>query len=367
MDNIIKQILTTEEEASIRLRSIYEQYGYSQFKMSKFEEYDLYATNKDFLQSKGIISFTDTNGKLMALKPDVTLSIVRRMQDKLTSLKKLYYNENVYRVDKDTQSYKEFLQVGLECLGQIDIYNTLEVIALACKSLESISPNYILTLSHMGILNRLLAALQLPTSAAAPILKFIGEKNIHGIKDLCQQYQINQTDSANLVTCLTYYGDAKIVVQSLKDSCFYSSISEYVEELEVISSNLNKMGYKSIQIDFSTTNDMNYYNGILFQGFISNIPSAIVSGGRYDNLLNKMGKNYGGIGFAFYINLLSYLPSFDKSYDIDVLLTYDSNCNIQDVINNAHKLISSGKRIQVQNYIPKDIKYKQIVKLGKGG
>ena len=58
------------------LRSLYSSYGFSQYKMGKFEEYDFYSRNKDFLVSDEVITFTDTNGKLMALKPDVTLSIV---------------------------------------------------------------------------------------------------------------------------------------------------------------------------------------------------------------------------------------------------------------------------------------------------
>ena len=68
---------TFQEKVMFGLRSLYRSYGYTQYKMSKFEEYDLYAKNKDFLISDGVITFTDTNGKLMALKPDVTLSIIK--------------------------------------------------------------------------------------------------------------------------------------------------------------------------------------------------------------------------------------------------------------------------------------------------
>ena len=73
--------------------------------MSKFEEYDLYTRNKDFLVSDSIITFTDTSGALMALKPDVTLSIIKDSADVDGSVKKVYYNENVYRVSKGTQSF----------------------------------------------------------------------------------------------------------------------------------------------------------------------------------------------------------------------------------------------------------------------
>lgn len=73
--NIDSNSLKYDERAIFVLRSLYSKYGYSYYKMSKFEEYDLYVRNKDFLVSDSVITFTDTNGRLMALKPDVTLSI----------------------------------------------------------------------------------------------------------------------------------------------------------------------------------------------------------------------------------------------------------------------------------------------------
>ena len=74
----LEEILKREELAMLKLRELYRRYGYTQYKMSKFEPYDLYVRNKSFLVSENILTFTDTDGKLMALKPDVTLSIDRK-------------------------------------------------------------------------------------------------------------------------------------------------------------------------------------------------------------------------------------------------------------------------------------------------
>ena len=130
-------ILKNDEKAVFELRSLYENFGYRKYKMSKFEEYDLYARNKSFLpQSDGnIITFNNVDGRLLALKPDVTLSIVKNAKEGRQV--KEYYNENVYRmVDHE---YREFMQVGLECIGDIDLYSTCEVLMLAKKSLATIS------------------------------------------------------------------------------------------------------------------------------------------------------------------------------------------------------------------------------------
>ena len=163
------------EQAVYSLRSLYNRYGYTQYKMSKFEEYDLYARNKDFLISDSVITFTDLNGKLMALKPDVTLSIVKNTADHSVGLQKLYYNENVYRVSKGSHSFKEITQVGLEAFGTIDSYCISEVLLLAAESLLAISPEAILDVSHLGLLSELLGNLGIPQPETGRILGYIGE------------------------------------------------------------------------------------------------------------------------------------------------------------------------------------------------
>ena len=116
------KMLKNDEKVVFGLRELYAGLGYSQYKMNKFEEYDLYVKNKDFLISENVITFTDTNGKLMALKPDVTLSIIKNSKDEVGCVSKVYYNENVYRVSDRTHAFRELMQVGLECIGDLDDY-----------------------------------------------------------------------------------------------------------------------------------------------------------------------------------------------------------------------------------------------------
>ena len=100
------QVMNGQERISFRLRSLYSEYGYERYRMSKFEEYDLYSRNKDFLFSEGVITFNDTNGRLMALKPDVTLSIIKNRKDTPGEIQKLYYHENVYRVSAAADGFR---------------------------------------------------------------------------------------------------------------------------------------------------------------------------------------------------------------------------------------------------------------------
>ena len=116
------------------LRALYEGAGFRAYKMRKFEEYSLYLENRDFLLSDYVITFSDLTGRLLALKPDVTLSIVKGSRATKEAGEKLYYTESVYRLDSRTNEYREIRQMGLEALGDIDDVQTLEVCRLALET-----------------------------------------------------------------------------------------------------------------------------------------------------------------------------------------------------------------------------------------
>ena len=124
-------VLTPQEELAFALRELFEEAGYKRFRMSKFEDYDLYSAYKDFLVSEDIISFTDIGGSLKALRPDVTLSILRGTDPSPAKTEKLFYDETIYRPSNG--SYKEMTQCGLECIGDIDSASVLEVLELAAR------------------------------------------------------------------------------------------------------------------------------------------------------------------------------------------------------------------------------------------
>lgn len=359
-------VLKAEEKAVFKLRLLYGKYGYSQYKMSKFEEYDLYVRNKDFLVSDSVITFTDTNGKLMALKPDVTLSIIKnsKVSDKCVS--KVYYNENVYRISKGAHSYKEIMQTGLECLGAIDIYNKYEVLMLACESLRSISPDCVLDISHLGILSDIIDGLGVSEEKKTSVLKCIGEKNTHEIENICVEEQISPEDISVLKNIVAFYGKPVEVISKL-EKCKYIK-RDKIEELKFITDLLTQNGYGDIiKIDFSVINDMNYYNGIVFKGFINTIPAGVLSGGQYDKLMNKMGRKAGAIGFAVYLDMLERFETAETPFDVDTIILYKDSDNLCSLNDTIKMLTDNGKSVMAQKSIPENIKYKQLLKLNDKG
>ena len=296
--------LSIPEQIIFTLRALYGSCGYTRFRMNKFEEYDLYAGNKDFLLSDSVLTFTDGNGKLMALKPDVTLSIVKSSRDDPEELQKYYYNETVYRPSKGG-TYKELMQVGLECIGAVNAQVMAQVLQLALESLKKIHPDPVLAVSHLGILSEVISAVGIPESRKAAALRFIGEKNLHELSGLCRDCAVAEEKLEILLQLVNSSGGASKVLPQVR--CLLEALVDTaaLEELDAVT---GAMGEEAgLQLDFSLVGDLNYYNGILFKGFLPGVPDSVLSGGRYDNLMKKMNRKSGAIGFAVYVDRLERL------------------------------------------------------------
>lgn len=352
------------EQVIFRLRALYNRYGYSQYKMSKFEEYDLYAHNKDFLISDSVITFMDTNGKLMALKPDVTLSIVKNSKDGSAALQKLYYNENVYRVSKNAHCFKEIMQVGLECLGNIDDYCICEVLTLAAESLRSISDDCILDISHLGLLSQLIDAIGVSSDKKDALLKCIGEKNMHELDAICRQCGVADSHIDILKQAVAASGAPDKVLPKIKALISGITSTEPLEQLMRVIAALEDSSIKDmLRFDFSVVDDIHYYTGIVFKGFIHSLPSSILSGGQYDKLMQKMHRKSGAIGFAVYTDTLDRLDSQKNAYDVDTVLLYEDGTPLETIQSQRSLLTSKGERVMVQRYLPENIRCRQILKL----
>lgn len=362
---IERRYIINDEEAILRFKSLYKKFGYRQYKMNKFEEYDLYAENKNFLLNSNIITFTDLNGKLMALKPDVTLSIAKNVKD-TAGIQKVYYNENVYRARKGGNEFKEIMQTGLECMGDIDRYSIGEVLMLAARSLEEISDDYILDISHTGFVEEIFK--DIPENRREIILSYVSSKNSAGIRKACGEFGLGVSLTEKASKLASLYGPFEEIIKELKKLSINNKTDSVIDELEEIYGMLKVYGCeKNINIDFSIINDMSYYNGIVFKGYAAGIPSNILSGGRYDKLLRKLGKNAGAIGFALYLDMLEWLGGNDEEYDADVLIVYEDSADKNIVAKTAEDITSGGESVCVLSGIPQNGRYKRLVKVTERG
>ena len=308
--NIDMNVLDPLEKLTYALRTLYMGAGYARYRMGKFEEYDFYSRNKDFLISDSMITFVDTNGRLMALKPDVTLAIVKNLRDDPGALQKLCYDENVYRVSRNTGSFMEIRQTGLECIGRVDMACVGEVLSLAAESLKVCSGEYVLEVSHLDILEAFLNAITPDADFQTALLKPVSEKNLHGLAALCRENGAEAERCEPLCRLLGISGPWRETLPALEALCAPMGLEA---ELAGLRTALSVFGDAAdadrVILDFSAVSNMNYYNGVVFRGFLSSLPGSVLSGGQYDKLMRRLHRRSGAVGFAVYLDEIRRLET----------------------------------------------------------
>lgn len=369
--------------------------GYERYRMNKFEPYDLYLEHRGFLRDDAVISFTDPRGRLMALKPDVTMSIVKNASAD-AAVERLFYIENVFRVPPGGSEFAEIAQMGLECLGcdsgrvQSDV--DAEVVALACRTLDVCGGRSRLAVSHMGFLSALLDACLLEDKPREQALRCIRLKNAAGLADVLRGAGSPSESQDALLGAFAVSSPLSSAVESLKALPLSRVALEAVEALEAIVKRLVASGEEPCAIeadpdaagstdevgeelcatgkesgaaredpdaagrldtageepcamrkepdafpaaagaaaggrgvsegkppaprleadrlffDLSLVGEAGYYTGLAFQGYIEGLPRAVLAGGRYDGLMEKVGRSQGAAGFALYLGEIA--PAF---------------------------------------------------------
>ena len=354
MDKILKK----EEQAILLLRKLYQMYGYQPYKMSRFEEYDLYVRNKDFLVSDQVITFSDRRGKLLALKPDVTLSIIKNA-GKSADIQRVYYNENVYRVDPQTRAFREIMQTGLECIGDLSAVDVAEVVLLAAQSLAKLGENFVLDISHMGLVANILRQSGLSAEAQEKALLYLHQKNSHELNRLCQE---ENCDAYGLLALVQSAGAPAAVFEMLQN---LAQDDPSLIQLRQICKILENHGFGDhIRVDFSVGTDMKYYSGVVFKGYLEGLTTWILSGGQYDKLLQKMGRSGNAVGFAIYLNLLEQIRETSQ-YDVDAVLLYPETADVEQVFAAAEKLRETDN-VLTASRLPENLRWRKLYEFQEG-
>ena len=300
--------LQPKERASFALRALYEAAGCRKYHMGRFEEYGLYQANRSFLSSEQVITFTDLDGRLLALKPDVTLSIAKTAQPAPGETLRYYYHENVYRPSAESHTFKEISQMGLEMLGAVGEAQVQQAVCLAARSLDALGADWVLEMSHMGYLFGLFDALGVPDAARAKLLEKLREKNAHELRAAAGAAGLADAAADILCSVLSLCGSYADTLAKAAALCRNDAMRAAVAELEALAVPLEKAG-GVIRLDMTLAGEMEYYNGLVFQGYLKALPRPLLKGGRYDLLMQKFTPGAGAIGFAVYLDELDRLSA----------------------------------------------------------
>ena len=348
MKNYIKN-MSKKDLVLLNIRKMYDSYGYKKISLPSFEEYDLYNENKDFID-RNVLTVMSPNGKLLALRPDITLSVAKKVsKDRSLKYSKIYYQENTYNLTKYV-GYEEDEQLGIELIGKESTFLDFEIINLAVKSLDIINKKSMIVLSHAGFISSIFENFDLEYEIKEQILDCINRKNSHDIQKILKRNEhISENVKKLIYKIPELSGNLENIEKELLKYEINDNTKKILSELKQLNSLLMKFYKKSkIVFDFSVVRNLNYYNGIILQGYIEDFPNVILTGGRYDKLFEKFGVDTGAVGFAILTDgLKGYYKDTDKK-DFEVLIAYDDSDfeKLVEIVNDFQK---KGLRVRTEN------------------
>lgn len=332
------------------LSSLYRELGYREVITPTVEYMDVYQ-NAEIDVDKSY-KMVDGKGDIQLLRPDNTVPIARIVGNRLEKEKlplKLFYNQNVFTLNKINYGKKdEMTQNGVELIGDNSIKSDIDIIITAIKAIKKCNMNdFILEIGHVGIFKELCKGINFKNEDFEKVREFIENKNFAALNDLMSNYENNDYVIA-LKKLPELFGSSETFEEAynvLKNT----SAVKYLDYIKRVYDIIIGLGYVGkVHIDLGLINEINYYTGIVFRCYADDFGDYFLSGGRYDNLIEKFGKSLPAIGFAIDIDFLCKIIMSDfqenNEYNISYVVFYEKGKE-QEGYNVYFDLISKGYKV----------------------
>lgn len=292
-----------------RLKKTLHLFGYHDIQTPTFEYFDVFRKEIGTIPSKDLYKFFDKDGNTLVLRPDITPSIARVASTLFAEEElpiRLCYTGNTFINHSSNQGrLREVTQLGAELIGDDSVEADAEMLALVIESLLAIGlKEFQINVGHVGFIQSLIEDATLEDESRERIIELINNRNYFGVEEYLDSIMVKRSSREAFAMLGDLVGGVEILTQAKNIAPNASGIMA-VKRLEKIYDILNLYGVeKFVTFDLSMTGTYGYYTGIIFRGYTFGTGDAIVKGGRYDQLLEKFGKNSASVGFAIVIDEL---------------------------------------------------------------
>ena len=283
----------TEETLLNSFRS----WAYDEVITPSCEYYHTLMAGSELSLEEEVYKFFDHKGRILALRPDVTVSVARMVATKLKEEDlpfRLCYRAQVYRNGTRPGRLHELGQVGAELIGVRGVSADAEILGCAMTSLEKLGlPRFQAGIGHRELLDALLDAAGLDTQGAEAAREALRKKDLVSLETVVGKETLLWELVANPAKGRSW----SHVLPRLREELAASDTA--VLELEAVFSMLKAMGIEHrVFLDIGIVRDLPYYTGTVFDIYAPPIGHAIGGGGRYDGLLAAFGSSYPATGFS---------------------------------------------------------------------
>ncbi|WP_099156543.1 ATP phosphoribosyltransferase regulatory subunit [Virgibacillus ndiopensis] len=291
------------EHLLTKIKNRFSTYGYKQIQTPTFEQYDLYKTIAGTINSDEMIKVIDPSGKVLVLRPDVTIPITRIVATNKqipSSEERFFYISHVFRNSIVQQDKKEHTQAGIENFGPSTPALDAEIIALAIQTVNDLGfNNFKLEIGHAGFFKELLKQINISEQETTQLKQMIQAKNFSEIKPFLEKLSINTDVRHSLQQIPFLYGNTEDVMKRAEAVILNERMNDTLHNLIEVNELLKIYKLDQfVSFDLGLINHMNYYSDIIFQGFVENFGKPVLMGGRYNHLAEQFNTKIPAIGFA---------------------------------------------------------------------
>ncbi|WP_082233402.1 ATP phosphoribosyltransferase regulatory subunit [Halobacillus massiliensis] len=336
-----------------RLKSAILSYGYS-FMDTPFLEYHETIGQVSATKEQSLFKLLDQQGHTLVLRPDMTAPIARVAASQLRDLElplRLAYDGPVFRAQQaEGGKPAQFEQVGTELIGDHSSYGDAEVIALLVEALrKSGLDDFVITIGHIGYVKAFFNdVLGQDEETKDILLEHLYRKNYVGYRESVKAAKLSEEKKLALLSLLALRGGEE-VFSSSKSLARNQVCMQAVNELKQLYELLENYGVADyVSFDLNLVSHMNYYTGILFEGYAPHLGSLLCNGGRYDTLLPSFQLNASATGFAIHLERLIEAVNGNSDNDERIGVIVDQNSHVKG-IQKASELRNQGHQVLLQH------------------
>lgn len=337
-------------EIERRLADVYESFGFREARTPTLEYLDVFDGGSALARER-MYKLTDSCGRLLALRADNTMPIARvaatKLIGELPAL--LYYNQSVFAVQGENSGRAgEIIQSGVELLGASAPRGDLLCILTAIRALRTLGLPFKLELGHVGFFNSLLDELNLTGEAKTDLRRLVNAKNAVSLGSF---EGLNKSQLARIRRLPLLYGGSEIFAEAEEIAAGCEGALAALDYVKKLHNMLTEAGFADdIIIDLGIVHEIDYYTGAVLRGYAEGAGEPILSGGRYDGLLESFGYNVPATGFAINVgavaDCIAKIKGRMQRESADVLIHYADD-RFAAAAKKAEELTAQGKRCEL--------------------
>lgn len=331
-----------------KLMMSYLRRGFKELISPTLEFYDVFNIGNEPIEQEKMYKLFDNKGRILVLRPDMTTPIARIASSKIKHHMyplKLCYTSNIFRVNNNLSGkIGEITQSGIEIIGVEDIKADVEILVTVIKALKNIGlKHFKIEIGQVNFFKALVEEISMDDSEKEMIRSLVESKNYHALSNYIDENidRIGEEKGMIFKKFPTLYGNFEVLEVARKISN-NKKAQEALDNIQKLYEIIREIGLEEyISIDLGMLHKIDYYTGLIFRGYADRVGEEILSGGRYDNLLNNFSEDACATGLAINeYNLMTAIMKQEGIFKTDKVecVVFCDNGNIEE----AYKLIDKA-------------------------